>query len=95
MTIDADDVRKIAHLARLTILEQEIPKYVTNLSKVLDLVEQMSKIDTQDVEPLAHPLDAYQRLRADAVTETDQRDHLMAQAPQTDKGHFLVPKVIE
>ena len=95
MAIDADDVRKVAHLARLTIEETEIPEYAFNLSKVLGLVEQMSKVDTENVEPLAHPLDAFQRLRVDVVTETDQRDHLMANAPQTDKGHFLVPKVID
>lgn len=95
MAIDSDDVRKIAHLARLTIEESEIPEYTANLSNVLDLVEQMSKIDTENVEPLAHPLDAFQRLRMDVVTETDQREHLMRNAPQTDKGHFLVPKVIE
>jgi aspartyl-tRNA(Asn)/glutamyl-tRNA(Gln) amidotransferase subunit C len=95
MSLNADGVRKIAHLARLGILDKDIPAYTENLSRILDLVEQMNAVDTRGVEPMAHPLDASQRLRADEVTETDQRDHFQKIAPQVDAGLYLVPKVIE
>ena len=95
MSLEAEDVRKIAHLARLEILQDDIAGYAENLSRILDLVEQMNAVDTQNVEPMAHPLDATQRLRADDVTESDQRDHFQRIAPQVDSGYYLVPKVIE
>lgn len=95
MAIDFDDVHDIAHLARLAIEESKIPEYTENLTRVLDLVDQMAVFDTTETEPLAHPLDAFQRLRADSVTELDQRDMLLKNAPLTEKGYFLVPKVIE
>ena len=95
MSLDKNDVVKIAHLARLEIAEADIPGYAENLSKILDLVEQLNAVDTSQVSPMAHPLDAKQRLREDAVTETDQRDHFQAIAPQVEAGLYLVPKVIE
>jgi aspartyl-tRNA(Asn)/glutamyl-tRNA(Gln) amidotransferase subunit C len=58
-------------------------------------VEQLETVDTTSVVPLAHPLDALQRLRADEVTESDQREAFQAVAPQTEAGLYLVPKVIE
>ena len=75
--------------------EQDIPAYTENLSSILNLVDEMQQIDTDGVEPLAHPLDAVQRLRADEVTELNQRDKLQAVAPAVEEGLFLVPKVIE
>ena len=95
MSLDADQVRKIAHLARLAIREEDIPEYARNLSNILDLVEQMNQVNTTGVEPMAHPQDAVQRLREDKVAETDQRDHFQANAPQAEEGLFLVPQVIE
>lgn len=95
MSLNADGVRKIAHLARLGILDKDIPAYAESLSRILDLVAQMDAVDTRGVEPMAHPLDASQRLRADEVTETDQRDRFQKIAPQVDAGLYLVPKVIE
>ena len=85
----------IAHLARLAIDDADIPNYANNLSNILELVEQMNAIDTTDVEPMAHPLDAVQRLRKDEVTEQNQRDHYQQVAPLTEAGLYLVPKVIE
>jgi len=82
-------------LARLKIDENEMPDYVNSLSSILDLVDKMQAVDTTDIEPLANPLDAAQRLRADAVTEENQREVLQSNAPQAEKGLFLVPKVIE
>jgi len=95
MTLDSDDVKKIAHLARLAIEEADIPQYATNLSNILHLVEQMDAVDTKDVTPMAHPLDETQRLRTDEVTESNQRDNFQQNAPQTQDGLYLVPKVIE
>ncbi len=95
MSLHKSDVEKIAHLARLSINEDDIPSYATNLSNILTLVDQLNTADTSDISPMAHPLDAAQRLREDEVTETNQRDHLLENAPKTADGLFLVPKVIE
>lgn len=95
MSLEKADVEKIAHLARLQINEQDIPEYARNLSSILELVAQMSSVDTTDITPMAHPLDIAQRLRADVVTESNQREKFQAIAPQTEAGLFLVPKVIE
>jgi aspartyl-tRNA(Asn)/glutamyl-tRNA(Gln) amidotransferase subunit C len=95
MSIDRSDVERIAHLARLALDEQDIPAYTKNLSSILDLVDEMQQINTDGVEPLAHPLDAIQRLRVDEVSESDQREKLQAVSPAVENGLFLVPKVIE
>lgn len=95
MSLDKTQVEKIAHLARLQIDPADVPEYATNLSNILDLVEQMDAVDTEGVDPMAHPTDAMQRLREDVVTETDQRDRFQAIAPQVENGLYLVPKVIE
>lgn len=95
MSLDADEVRKIAHLARLEIRDAEVPGYAANLSRILDLVAQLDSADTTGVEPMAHPLDAAQRLRPDEITERDQRDDFQRIAPEVADGLYLVPKVIE
>lgn len=95
MSLDATEVEKIAHLARLGIEEKDVPEYATNLSNILDLVEQMSAVDTNGVDPMAHPLELAQRLRADEVTESDQREHFQEHAPRVEDGLFIVPQVIE
>ena len=95
MSLERDDVKRIAHLARLAIDEADIPGYATNLSNILNLVEQMSAVNTDQVTPMAHPLDAVQRLRADEVTESNQREHFQAHAPSVEDGLYLVPKVLE
>jgi len=95
MSLDKTQVEKIAHLARLQIDAADVPEYATNLSNILDLVEQMDAVDTDGVNPMAHPTDAVQRLREDVVTESDQRDQFQAIAPQVENGLYLVPKVIE
>lgn len=95
MPLDSTDVKKIAHLARLAIDEADIPGYVGSLSDILTLVEQMESVDTAAVTPMAHPLDAVQRLREDRVSESNQRDEFQQCAPATADGLYLVPKVIE
>ncbi len=95
MSLTKKDVENIAHLARLAIDESDIPEYADNLSNILELVAQMDVIDTERTEPMAHPLDAVQRLRKDEVTESNQREHFQKIAPNTEAGLYLVPKVIE
>jgi len=95
MSLMADDVKKIAYLARLGIDEQDVGSYAQDLSNMLELMTQMSGLDTDGVEPMAHPMDQSQRLRVDAVTETNQRNLFQEIAPQVEAGLYLVPKVIE
>jgi len=95
MLLDRTDVEKIAQLARLAVSDAEKGGYAVDLSKILELVEQMNTVDTDRVIPLAHPLDIVQRLRPDEPTEPDQRDLFQRIAPATEEGLYLVPKVIE
>lgn len=95
MSLGKEDVAQIAHLARLAVSEDELASVAGDLSNILDLVEQLSSVDTGDVTPMAHPLHMTQRLREDEVTEDDQRDHFQSISPQTERGLYLVPKVIE
>jgi aspartyl-tRNA(Asn)/glutamyl-tRNA(Gln) amidotransferase subunit C len=95
MAISRNDVEKIAHLARLNITEENIMAATERLSNVLAMVDQLQAIDTTGIAPLAHPLDTVQRLRADVVTETNQRELLLKNAPAAQDGLFLVPRVIE
>lgn len=95
MSLGPDDVKNIAHLARLNIDENAIGDYASNLSSILDLVEQMNSVDTTGVLPMAHPQDVAQRLRDDVVIEKNQREQFQKIAPQTEAGLYLVPKVIE
>lgn len=95
MALERSDVEKIAHLARLGLTEDEIPQTTATLNNILGLVDAMQSVDTTDVEPLAHPLEATQRLRADAVSEQNQREAYQAIAPAVENGLYLVPKVIE
>lgn len=95
MSLEKTDVERIAHLARLDIDPGDVDGYARNLSGLLDFVAQMNAVDTAGVEPMAHPLDAVQRLREDAVTETDRRDAFQSIAPRVQAGLYLVPRVIE
>ena len=95
MAVTRKDIEKLGELARLQISDETIDEVTSRLSDVLNLVDQLQAANTDGIEPMAHPLDAVQRLRADEVTETNQRDHYQAIAPATENGLFLVPKVID
>jgi aspartyl-tRNA(Asn)/glutamyl-tRNA(Gln) amidotransferase subunit C len=96
MSLTRQDVEKIAHLARLSITEQEMPVYVTSLSSIVNFVDELSRTETGSVEPMAHPLDGqHQRLRADVVSEIDAREKYQANAPSVQSGLYVVPRVIE
>ena len=95
MSLTSDDVKRVAKLARLGLTEAETTETLMQLNSILGLVDQMQQIDTNGVAPLAHPLELMQTLRADAVTETDQREKFQAIAPEVDAGLYLVPRVVE
>ncbi len=95
MSLDKDQVQHIAVLARLRLDEDESAETVEKLSRIVDFVDQLSQAETDDVVPMAHPLNESQRLRADQVTEADDRAHFQRNAPSVDNGLYLVPKVIE
>ena len=95
MALDKTEIEKIAHLARLHIGESETEKVATRITDILVLIDQMQSVDTDAIEPLAHPLDLVQRLRADKITEENQRDKLQQLAPASEDGLYLVPKVLD
>jgi aspartyl-tRNA(Asn)/glutamyl-tRNA(Gln) amidotransferase subunit C len=96
MSLNRRDIENIARLARLALTEQEIPLYVEALSRIMGLVGELDRADTSQVEPMAHPLPGQrQRLRADAVTETDRHQLYQQNAPQVEAALYLVPRVIE
>jgi aspartyl-tRNA(Asn)/glutamyl-tRNA(Gln) amidotransferase subunit C len=95
MSIDRLQVENVAQLARLQVTEEAMPDTVASLSSILDLADQLQKVNTDGVVPLSNPLDATARLRADEVTEQNQRDAYQAIAPNATDGLYLVPKVIE
>lgn len=95
MTVEQSDIEKIATLARIRIDEKDAPEVADRINDILAMVDKMQAVDTNNIEPMANALDASQRLRADVVTEINQRDQFQAIAPQSDEGLYLVPKVIE
>jgi aspartyl-tRNA(Asn)/glutamyl-tRNA(Gln) amidotransferase subunit C len=95
MSLSHDQVRRIARLARIAIRPEESEAVLESLNRVLGLVDEMRRVDTSGVEPMAHPLNAEQRLRPDAVTEPDQRKFYQSVSPVVEGGLYLVPKVIE
>jgi aspartyl-tRNA(Asn)/glutamyl-tRNA(Gln) amidotransferase subunit C len=95
MSVSPQDVEKVALLARLTRSESDLPEVTERFARVLDLVDELNTIDTQDVVPMSNPHDMEQRLRPDAVTRSNEREALMASAPVQEQGYFLVPKVID
>ena len=93
--MNESEVEKIAHLARIDIDPADVADYGRNLGDILDFVARMDSVDTTGVEPMAHPLDAVQRLRDDVVSEDNRREDFQAIAPLTENGLYLVPRVVE
>ena len=94
-SISDETVQKIAHLSALAVSSEELPAYVTHLSNILNLVEQMNALDTTNIEPMAHPHAMAQRMRDDCVTEPDNRKKLQESCEFTEAGLYLVNQVIE
>lgn len=100
MSLDLTDVKRLARLAQLDLNEDQAAKTLDKLNGIFALVEQMRAVDTSGVDPLNHPIAAYQtdialRLREDEVSEPNRRDEYQQVAPATQDGLYLVPKVIE
>ena len=95
MAIEQDEIEKIAELARIRIGDEHIGEVTQRITEILGMVDQLQAADTEGVTPMANPLDATQRLRADEVTEADRRNDFQAIAPAVEDGLYLVPKVID
>lgn len=95
MSLNGTNLERIAHLARLNLNPTKIQSFTQDLDNILNLVDKMNTVNIAGVEPMAHPLDSLQPLRADQVTEINQRDLLLKNAPQSYMGLFMVPAVIE
>ena len=95
MALTLDDVKRVAHLARIAITNDEAQATHSQLTGIFKLIAQMEAVDVSTIEPMSHAQDLLQRLREDTVTEGDQRQRFQAVAPQVEAGLYLVPKVIE
>ena len=95
MSLTLEQVRRVAHLARIEVSNAEAEATLGHLNGIFTLIEAMQAVDTQGVEPMAHAQDLAQRLRPDCVTEQNRRADFLAIAPETEAGLYLVPKVIE
>jgi aspartyl-tRNA(Asn)/glutamyl-tRNA(Gln) amidotransferase subunit C len=95
MSLSDDQLRRLARLARIAIRPEESAAAADRLSRVLGLIDQMRRVDTAGIEPMAHAQDLVQPLRVDSVTETDHRERYQTVAPAVEEGLYLVPKVIE
>ena len=95
MPLQAEAIEKLCELARLEVTEAEMADVTGKLSRIVDLVDQLQAVDTSQTEPLAHPLSMPQRLRADAVTESDEHERYQRNSAEVEAGLYLVPRVIE
>ncbi|TAG81383.1 MAG: Asp-tRNA(Asn)/Glu-tRNA(Gln) amidotransferase subunit GatC [Burkholderiales bacterium] len=95
MSLSAQDIERIAHLARIRVTPDEVGQVQAKLEGIFKLIDDMQSVNTKGVEPMSHGLDMVLRLRDDAVTEKNDRENLQRNAPQAAEGYFLVPKVIE
>jgi aspartyl-tRNA(Asn)/glutamyl-tRNA(Gln) amidotransferase subunit C len=95
VSLGKTEVEYISRLAAIDVNESEVDDVAAKLSNILDLFSQMQAADTDNVSPMAHPLDQVQRLRPDVVTESDQHEKLQSVAPAVENGLYLVPQVIE
>ncbi len=95
MALERCDVKKLAHLARLGLNDAQIDSSTVSLNTVLDMINAMQAVNTDDITPLGNPLETSQRLRSDTVTESNHRDDYQTLAPAVKNGLYLVPKVID
>ena len=92
---DPLQIQNLANLARIDISDDMVDNTMKSINDILSLMNELQAVDTTGIEPMAHPMDVCQRLRNDAVTETDQREQLQTVASNVEDGLFLVPKVID
>ena len=95
MSIKKTDIAYISLLSKLKIEDIEIDNFTRQISDILEMIQQLEKVDTDGIEPMAHPLNMKQRLRMDEVTEENQRDLYQENAVEVEQGFYKVPKVID
>lgn len=95
MTLKIDDVTQIAKFAHLHIQDEQVESFVSSLNTAKNSLQIMVSVDTKDISPMINPHDAKQKLRKDQASLTNQRDLLLSNAPLSEQGLFLVPRVIE
>ena len=95
MQLNADDVRKVASLARLKVSDEEVASLLGDLTAILDYVGVLNEVDTRDVVPMVHAVELQNVLRDDLLVGSLPRDAALANAPQSDGEYFLVPAIIE
>ncbi len=95
MSVSKEDVRRIARLARIAVDDSRLEGLAGELNSILHWVEQLGEVDVEGVEPMTSAVDARLELREDAVTAGDDRDGVLANAPKSEEGFFVVPKVVE
>jgi aspartyl-tRNA(Asn)/glutamyl-tRNA(Gln) amidotransferase subunit C len=93
--MDKKTIIKIANLAKLEIKDDKINDIISSLEKILNLVDEMNDVNTDDVTPMSHPLNLKQELRKDEVKEVNQRDLFQKDNENTDNGYYKVPKIID
>jgi len=95
LSINKDQIKYLSLLSRMDIQESEINDVEEKLTKIIDFVDQLQSIDTDEIEPMAHPLNQSQRLRVDKVVEENNRDKIQKNSKSIERGMYIVPKVIE
>jgi len=95
LSINKDQIKYLSLLSRMDIQESEMSDVEEKLTKIIDFVDQLQSIDTEEIQPMAHPLNQFQRLRADKVIEENNRDKIQKNTKSTERGMYIVPKVIE
>ena len=95
MSVDADTVRRIAHLARIAVAEDEVEHLRGEINAILAFVEQLDEVDVAGVEPMTSVTPMAMKKRADIVTDGEIAEDIVRNAPQTEDNFFLVPKVVE
>ena len=95
MSVDLETVKRVAHLARIALSDEEAAKMEGELNAILGFVEQLNEVDIEGVEPMTSVTPMAMKKRADSVTDGNKADDIVANAPQSDEHFFLVPKVVE
>ena len=95
MSVDEATVRRIAHLARIAVSEEQVSALQGELSTILDWVEQLNEVDIDGVEPMTSAVEVSMKMRADEVTDGGYPENVVANAPAKDEHFFMVPKVVE
>ena len=95
MSLSDQELKEIAYLARINVKDESLSSLKVELEEILKLFEELNEADTSDVDAMSHPLDLSQPVRKDEVTEKNEREELLKNAPSSKSGLFLVPKVIE